>query len=836
MENMNGSSLGMRRPSGRLTGRCEPLEARRLFATFLVTTTADVGPGSLRQALVDANLTPATDAIHFSLPAGAGGVATIMPVLPLPPAVFPVDIDGRAQPGYAGTPLVEINGTTQRVGDGLVLAGGPSSVRGLAVTGFFGNAVSLQGGGGHVVEANYIGVRAGGATGGGSGVGVHVASGSNTVGGLAATARNVISNNDDGVVVTAAAATANQILGNYIGTTPNGSGRMGNRFGGVVLERSAAGNVIGGTAAGARNVISANETGVLLTPGAGAGNVIQGNYIGTNAAGTSALGNTLDGVTVRSAGNQIGGAAAGAGNLISGNGETGVYLLESGARNNVIEGNRIGTDAAGNTAVPNGYYGVIAYSGASSNRIGGTAAGAGNLVSGNANEGVVLTDGANDNRVEGNRIGTNAAGTGSLPNLKHQVRIENASGNTVGGTAAGAGNVIAHAATAGYDGVRLVSGTGNGVLGNSIYSNAGLGIDLGPDGVTPNDVNGSDADAGANNQQNFPILTTATAGGAAAAAAGRVWGSLDSAPNTTYRIEFFASPAADPGGYGEGRTFLGSTSVATDAAGRVSFSAPLPPTPDLEISATATDPNNNTSEFSQSVRARTRAVVDRRTFYNRSVFDGNDPAANRADDNAIAPDKHALLPGLTAAAANVTSYGRGINGVMIDVANLAAGQLQADDFEFRVVHPNNVASWTPAPEPAAITVRPGVGAGGADRVTITWPDGAVSNTWLQVTVWSTGDTGLTAPDVFAFGNLIADADGGRTVNLGDFGALRQDFGKTNVSLAGGRADFNRDGAVNLADFGLLRANFGKSLPAPPPSPAASWASSVSSAADEDENE
>ena len=155
-------------------------------------------------------------------------------------------------------------------------------------------------------------------------------------------------------------------------------------------------------------------------------------------------------------------------------------------------------------------------------------------------------------------------------------------------------------------------------------------------------------------------------------------------------------------------------------------------------------------------------VVGRHIFYNNSsVGRQQTPAANAVDDAAIATDKQALLNGQKATFANYTSYSRGINGIMIDIADLAdpAG-LSVADFEFRTGNNNNPAGWSLlALDPSLITVavRPGEGVDGSDRVTILFPDGAVKKTWLQVTVKATDATGLAAPDVHYWGNAIGDS-------------------------------------------------------------------------------
>ena len=210
-------------------------------------------------------------------------------------------------------------------------------------------------------------------------------------------------------------------------------------------------------------------------------------------------------------------------------------------------------------------------------------------------------------------------------------------------------------------------------------------------------------------------------------------------------------------------------------------------------------------------------VTGRHVFYNNSVYD---TGAGRTDDTAVAPDKTALLAGQTASAANITSYGRGINGVMVDVLGLPAGTitgglLGVNDVAIRTSSSTAPNAWSTGPAPTSVTVRPGAGVGGSDRVTLAWADGTIVNRWVEVTLLANTDTGLAAPDVFAFGNLVGDADSSRGVNISDFGALRQDFGRTGLSIANGRSDFNRDGSVNIADFGALRGNFGKSLAAPP---------------------
>jgi len=199
-------------------------------------------------------------------------------------------------------------------------------------------------------------------------------------------------------------------------------------------------------------------------------------------------------------------------------------------------------------------------------------------------------------------------------------------------------------------------------------------------------------------------------------------------------------------------------------------------------------------------------VVGRHVFYNNSDWDGWDPAANAADDGAIAPDKQALLPGQTASFANFTNYTRGINGLMVDVDGLA-GTPTAADFAFRVGNDETPGDWAVLSDPGiSVSVRPGAGAGGSDRVTILLPDNLVEKQWLEVTALATVNTGLDADDVFYFGNMIADADGDGSVTPTDEVAVRNDAHTIAVDPAalGCACDFNRDRKVGPTEAVLVR--------------------------------
>ena len=270
----------------------------------------------------------------------------------------------------------------------------------------------------------------------------------------------------------------------------------------------------------------------------------------------------------------------------------------------MVQGNLIGTDASGTGSIGDGIFAVEID--APNNTIGGVTTGAGNVISGNRNVGLFI-DGVNalNNLVQGNFIGTDATGTVALGNSSEGVWIDG-SGNTVGGTAAGAGNTIAYNGGLGRSGVVITkdigSGIGNPVLCNSIFSNAGLAIDLAPVvsnafvfGVTPNDL--GDADTGPDNLQNFPVLTSAVASSGSITLSG----TLNSTASSRFRIQIFANSVTDLSGYGEGQRYLGDTLVTTGLDGNASFTITLPVSVPVGywISSTATDPGNNTSEFSQ---------------------------------------------------------------------------------------------------------------------------------------------------------------------------------------------------------------------------------------------
>lgn len=203
-------------------------------------------------------------------------------------------------------------------------------------------------------------------------------------------------------------------------------------------------------------------------------------------------------------------------------------------------------------------------------------------------------------------------------------------------------------------------------------------------------------------------------------------------------------------------------------------------------------------------------VIGRSLFYNNSSFDGNNAAVNAADDAAIASDKSALLPGGTATFANYSSYSRGINGLMIDIAGLPSASLASGDFQFRVGNVNDPSTWIAAPAPATIVVRVGAGTSGSSRVEVVWADGAIKNQWLEVTVKATPDTGLLADDTFYFGNAVGETGNSAADAIVDIldvqGVQANPRGVGNPAPITFAYDFNRDGLVDATDQSLAANN------------------------------
>ena len=382
--------------------------------------------------------------------------------------------------------------------------------------------------------------------------------------------------------------TGNVVAGDLIGTNAAGSQAIPN-LAGVQIYSGASGNSIGGTVAGSRNVVSGNtNAGVDLGQSGTTGNVVLGNDIGTNTAGTAALAN-FNGLVIEggASGNTIGGTLASAANVVSGNTDYGVVIANSGTSGNLIVGNFLGTGATGNTAVPNGLDGIAIGNQASGNTVGGAVAGSRNLISGNDYAGVEFgQSGTTGNVVLGNDIGTNAAGTASLANVYGVVIASGSSGNTIGGTSSGAGNLIAFNS---QEAVEVV-GASAPILENSIFKN-GSGIVL---------------SSGGNNNQIAPVITGVTSA-ATGATSSQTTISVDLTAagftsGSTYSLDFFASALGDPASGIQAHISLGTQTFTGGATGNVTFTLPIPLLSANEtVTATATllagSTFTNTSSF-----------------------------------------------------------------------------------------------------------------------------------------------------------------------------------------------------------------------------------------------
>lgn len=402
----------------------ESMEERVLFATFLVTNTADSGGGSLRDAMQRANRSSDSDVIQFKIGSGA---KTITPNSSLPHLKYPTTVDGTTQGGYAGKPLVEIRG--DRAGGstshGIVLRGGNSTVKGLIINRFGGNGVLILDKGGNTIKGSYIGTdRTGSYAAGNKQKGIIVQSSGNTLGGTGGSReRLVVSGNaQSGVQFYTSAASRNRMVNTYVGTDASGTKAVPNKASGVTIQQGSY-NTIGGTSSSARNVISGNGSNGMTIQGSGAKyNTVLGNYIGTNAAGTARLGNGHYGIEISQPNNTVGGTTSGARNVISGNKYTGVVLWLSSANNIKVQGNYIGTDYTGRYDLGNYWSGIEITNGSQYNTIGGSSSSERNVIAGNEQDGVRIYQGTRNN-IRGNYIGIGSDGSRALGNGRDGVRL-----------------------------------------------------------------------------------------------------------------------------------------------------------------------------------------------------------------------------------------------------------------------------------------------------------------------------------------------------------------------------------------------------------------------------
>jgi parallel beta helix pectate lyase-like protein len=478
--------------------------------------------------------------------------------------------------------------------------GGTTNGSGNVISGNVNSGIQMSNGAGSVIRGNHIGVNAAGDAdlgNGASGIAMTGNSTGNTIGGV--NAANVISGNNANGILMELDSSDNVIHGNFIGTNAAGTAAIGNGtvngFGDLVgagVQVNGQANHIGGSNAGEGNVISGNGVGVSVSGVSATDNVIEGNLIGTNAAGTASIYNRFGIFNAGAPRTQIGNGTVLLGrNVISGNRVEGIALTGETGIDVRIEGNRIGTNANGDTALANTLYGISVRFGARAT-IGGTSSNSRNLISGNGNSGIRLE--TSGNFVIGNNIGTDSSYENPLGNGASGVSITG-SGTTLDG------NVIAFNGSTGID---TNAGAGTAILGNTVFDNGGIGIDVGGDGVSANDIDETDG------VQNYPVLTAAEMTGATT----NVRGTLHSAANASFQMRFFVSPSCDASGFGEGRMqFASVDGIGTDGSGNLTINfnvSNVGLTVGDYVTATARNlATNETSEFSGCVQITTTGLL-----------------------------------------------------------------------------------------------------------------------------------------------------------------------------------------------------------------------------------
>jgi parallel beta-helix repeat protein len=444
-----------------------------MVLSYVVTSTADSGSGTLRDAINQVNANPGAYGYSITFNIASSGVQTINLLSALPAVtVGGITINGLTEMGATfGSPLVQLNGASAGASaSGLELAASSCEVEGLIISGFGGDGIGLDSNAPYTqLYSNFIGTNAAGtAAQGNGGYGIAILSSNNQIG-SSGFYRNIISGNAQvGIVISSGSAGSNNVQGNYVGTNAAGTAIVAN--GGDGIDVLGGSNLIGG-AAGYGNVFSGNNGEGILVYGSSSGNQVLGNSVGTNAAGTAALANTGDGIYVSVLHNTIGGTTTSARNLISGNGGNGILLDRSALYNQVL-GNYIGLNSSA-SGLGNSGNGIVVND--SENTLGGTTSGATNFIYNNGGDGILVNSGANGTLIEGNRI---------VSNTLNGVEISSI-GNTIGGTTTGARNLISFN---GQDGVLLNNGATNDFVqgdfigtdsgGSLAQGNAGNGVEV----------------------------------------------------------------------------------------------------------------------------------------------------------------------------------------------------------------------------------------------------------------------------------------------------------------------------------------------------------------------
>jgi CSLREA domain-containing protein len=577
---------------GQSSGRTTPVRVNvGEFGALVVNTADDEDDGacdathcSLREAIQAANANPGLDSVRFDI-LGAG-VHTIQPTTELPEITDPVEIDARSQPGYSGTPLIELDGQlVPSFSYGLLVTAGPSTIAGFAINRFQG-----------------VAIRVGGVT-----------------------------------------ASGTTIIANAIGTDPSGEIALGNFAGVEIWDASEC--RVGGGRPGEQNTIAASLTTEVFD--SEWGSRIQGNRIGVNTGGTTVLRHPdwVESEYIQNEYGISGGAIIGTdGDGVDDQGEGNLVAGRyTGISGRIVAGNTVGLDASGSRVLPGQHTGISVGSDA---RIGTNGDGISdeyesNVVGGSSGDGISVALGGNwassGTVIAGNRVGVSRNGSHAVPNnvgidvytIRAPVRIgtdQNGAGDAV------EANYIRHNASHGIkvaayssfaetliriDGNEIGANGGDAIVvtggsdprthvtRNRIRDNDGLGIDLGDDGIDGNDV--GDSDGGPNRRQNYPSIELD-----GNTSSGVIRGVLDSTPSSVFTIEVFANESCDRAGFGEGEVFIGDARVATDGSGRGEFEvvATDPSLAQQPLTATATDSAGRTSEFSRCTDADYDGVSD----------------------------------------------------------------------------------------------------------------------------------------------------------------------------------------------------------------------------------
>ena len=516
------------------------------------------GNCSLRAAIQEANAFAGANQIEFNLPGSCGG-SSITPTSPLPDITDSVTIDGYSNPGALTNTAqtgdnanlcVLVDGSSAGSNaDGLRIAAVNTTVRGLVILNFGDAGIEVNAAGG-IVEGNFIGTNRSGTGFFPNFIGISVSANNARIGGATLPARNIISANTRFGIALNQAGSGGTVQNNYIGLGSN-SVAYGNGETGISIFRSS-NNLIGGTDANARNVISGNGrtatggldgSGIYIfgdqNLGQAPNNTISGNYIGTNPAGTAAIGNKANGVLINGAIN-----TTVAGNLVSGNMIDGIGITGNGATGNVVKGNTVGLDFSRLNALGNTRDGVSIYQ-VGGNTVGGVNTGDGNWIGSNGQFGIQINGaGGENNSALGNFIGFNP-NSFARPQMNGIAIFSN--NNIIGGTTAGAKNFICGNSGSGVfilgASGNVVSGNSIGLLPNGLYQSNLYGVSLFD--ASNNTIGGTAAGAGNAISGNYIAMGVSKVN--SAATGNQITGNIVTA-NTSQGLVFNAASSNTVGG------------------------------------------------------------------------------------------------------------------------------------------------------------------------------------------------------------------------------------------------------------------------------------------------